>query len=534
MKRVLDRFQTAVALFMGFHKTDKLFWSIAGAFAVLWVLLPTFFQPGYRPDVVELQLIGKEWVLATRKHPMLPAWILEILNILTGRSFAAPFIASQLCILIALGSVWGIARRVLTPRAALLGTLAILPYWFFTVESIKFNQNVVLIAFWTLSIALYFRAIQRNRLFDWIVAGVSLGLAFHAKYSAVFLVFALVVYSIMEPDQRRLWKEKGLYISALVASLVFLPHLVWLVRNDFVTFSYVEMSTESTAVWANHLVSPVVFFLNEAGYLLSIIPPLLPCLFGRARRRTVRKNTPAGEAERYLFYCITVPFLSHLLISACKGTYLNAEYGAPFWPFFGVYLFLRFRTKFDQKRFCLSFCGIMSMEAIMVVALLLQSIASPYWTGRPQRFHFPIRELGARCDRIWDSRFQEPCPYVSGDWWIAGNAAIGMKDRPSVHFYWRDIDRPEVRPTGTWSEDSDVNESGGLVFWSISGFYWRGKRDYPQGVLPEYVRERFPRAELFPEPLELSYKTGKYIELRIGVAVIPPKNEKSRINDFPR
>lgn len=508
---------------MGFHKTDKLFWSIAGAFAVLWVLLPTFFQPGYRPDVVELQLIGKEWVLATRKHPMLPAWILEILNILTGRSFAAPFIASQLCALIALRSVWGIARRVLAPHAALLGALVILPYWFFTVESVKFNQNIVLIAFWTLSIALYFRAIQRNRLFDWIVAGISLGLAFHAKYSAVFLVFALVAYSIMEPSKRRLWKEKGLYISATVASLIFLPHLVWLVQNDFVTFSYIEMSTESTAARVNHLKSPVIFFLSEAGYLLSIIPPLLPCLLGRARRRTVRKNTPTHEAERYLFYCIAVPFVLHLLISACKGTYLNAEYGAPFWPFLGVYLFLRFRPVVPRKRFCISFCGIMSMEAIMVVALLLQSIVSPYWTGRPQRFHFPIKELGARCDRLWSSRFPGPCPYLTGNWWIAGNAALGMKDRPTVHFYWRGIDHYKARPTGTWSEDSDVNESGGLVLWPISGSYWASQMETPLECPPPYIHERFPRAVILPESLELTYQTGANLQkLRVGVAVVPP------------
>ena len=62
------------------------FWSVVGLFATLWILLPTLLHSSYRIDVIELQAIAPQWVWATRKHPMLPAWILESINVLTGRS----------------------------------------------------------------------------------------------------------------------------------------------------------------------------------------------------------------------------------------------------------------------------------------------------------------------------------------------------------------------------------------------------------------------------------------------------------------
>ena len=117
------------------------FWSVVGLFATIWVLLPSLFHTGYRNDVIELQSIAPEWVWSTKKHPNLPAWILETLNILTGRSFAAPFIASQFCTVLALWSVWKLGRTVLEERLALISAFALLPYAFFTGQSVLYNHK---------------------------------------------------------------------------------------------------------------------------------------------------------------------------------------------------------------------------------------------------------------------------------------------------------------------------------------------------------------------------------------------------------
>ena len=52
---------------------------------VLWTLIPALTSLALPIDVIEGYLWGREWVLATYKHPALPAWVLEISRIVTGQ-----------------------------------------------------------------------------------------------------------------------------------------------------------------------------------------------------------------------------------------------------------------------------------------------------------------------------------------------------------------------------------------------------------------------------------------------------------------
>ena len=52
---------------------------------VAWTLAPTLTHVVPPLDVVEGYMWGREWVIATYKHPALPSWVLEATRILTGR-----------------------------------------------------------------------------------------------------------------------------------------------------------------------------------------------------------------------------------------------------------------------------------------------------------------------------------------------------------------------------------------------------------------------------------------------------------------
>ncbi|MDR3232397.1 MAG: glycosyltransferase family 39 protein, partial [Planctomycetaceae bacterium] len=485
---------------------------------ILWIVLPALFLSGYRPDVIELQLIGKEWVLATRKHPMLPAWILEILNILTNRAFAAPFIASQLCVLLTLWSVWKLGRTVLSEKHALIGTLVMLPYWFFTIESIKYNQNLVLIAFWSLSVYLVFQALQTNRLFYWLMSGLSIGLAFHAKYTTIILVLTIIIYMIIRPSMRKyFWNGIGFYCTALIAFLVFLPHLIWLYEDNFAIFNYLHNRHYVELTWFNYFICPLHFFATQLLFLLPILIVLFPTVgyVWNWKFKEPEKNKEM-ECEKYIFFCIMIPFGIHLIISCITRMSLLGDYGAVFWTFFGIWILLRFQSREIPNLFLRTIKFLVFMEVIGVFIFIFQSVFSPYITGTPRNFHYPMRELGASCNRIWDSRFLTPCPYITGDWFLAGNAAYTMKDRPTVHFYWDNIYNLNAKPTGIWSEDSDINKNGGMILWDVA--------DFSDNEMPPYVRQRFPKAEKILDNLILPYKTkAKVPPLRVGVAIVPPQ-----------
>ena len=518
------------------------FWSVVLAFTGLWILLPLLFHSGYKPDVIELQCIGKEWVLATRKHPMLPAWILELINIFTNRSFVAPYIASALCTGVTLLAVWRLARKVLSERLALIGTFAMLPFWSITVESIQFNQNTVLMACWTLTMLMFYNAFQTNRKRWWIAAGLTLGLGFHAKYTMILLALALLLYSLWIPRFRRYWQETGPWLTVSLSCAVFLPHLIWLSSAGFATTVSYALTQHYSPAMVFHVYYPFHWIVCWFGLIiLSPIVLLIPSL-GRKWKIRLPQSDIEQETLQYFFCCIAFPIAAILLFSAVFAAGLIVAYGYPFCFFLGVYLLLRFQQQDNAETFRRSFRWSAFAVFAMVGVFIIQAVGSPYLVGTARRFHFPMRELGAECDRIWSNQYPDsPCMYTGGQWELAANAAYAMKNRPSVLFYYGGLEDPEGVPTGTWATDDDVNKKGGIILWKASGpsevrtELFPGIR-LPQETVeswdlpvPDWVHRRFPRAEVLPEVIELPYKTGADIPpLRIGIALVPPPSGESQ------
>ncbi|MDR2644145.1 MAG: glycosyltransferase family 39 protein [Planctomycetaceae bacterium] len=497
------------------------FWSITVFFSALWVILPTMFHTGYRiSDVIEVQCIAKEWVIATRKHPMLPAWILEIVNIITNRSFAAPFIASQFCVILTLWSVWQLGRKVLSEKLALVGAFTILPYYFFTYHSLVYNQNMVLIAFWSLSVYFVFQAFQTNRFLYWVLSGVSIGLTFHAKYMAVFLVLSMLIFMFTRSDGRKLWRGIGPYITTIIAFLIFTPHIIWLYQNDFATLDYAK----NRFIYSSQIcriLMPMWFTIYQMENWYSTLIVIYPVLgFVWNWKLKIHETKNESACRQYLFCCFIIPFILCIAIMTVKNCWLSASYGAPFWTFLSVWLMLRFQCNKSANTLVNTVKLTVLLEVIMYL-LLVTSILFSSLHGKQKKQLFPTRELGTQCDQIWYSKFNTPCPFVSGEWSICGYACYAMRDRPSLHFYWNiydgGISNLDAKPTGNWSTDADVNQKGGLVVWNIS------ENNNPNNYIPNWVHQRFPNAEVIPEPIILPYKTSTKIPPhKIGVAVIPP------------
>jgi len=496
------------------------FWSVVPTVAGLWVLLPFLFHAGYKTDVVEIQFLAKEWVIANHKHPMLPAWILEAINVLTGRVFVAPFIVAALCSIVTLFSVWRLARKVLSERLALIGTFVMLPFWKITVESINYNQNSVLIACWALTMLLFYNAFQTNKKRWWIATGLTLGLGLHVKYPIVLLAVAVLLYTLRNPRLRRYWKETGPWLTVSVAFVVFLPHLIWLAQTDF-------WSTTSYAAkygYVPEMPGIIAYFYYPihgvlCAFGLILISPLLLLLPSLGRKWKIRQPESETENEmlQYLLYCMAFPFL---VISSVTlfGLKSSAAHTYPLWFVLGIYLLLRFQRQDGVDIFRRTLGWTSLAVFAMVIITIIYAVGAPYLRGTAGALHFPMRELGEKCDEIWYSRFDTPCLYTTGGWFYAGNAAYAMRDRPTVHFYYDNIGDPNALPTGTWSTDEDVNREGGIILWGAPGL-----------GIPDWVHNRFPRAEVLPEPLVLTYRFGDKIPPRkVGIAIVAPLHNESR------
>ena len=505
---------------LSLKEAARLFGIAVFVHVIAWTLLPGLLHSAYKPDVIEQLFIGREWVLASSRHPAFPAILLQLVNFVTCRAFLSPFLTSQLCALATVWGVWRLARTVLTPISALAASSSMLLYWYFTVESTKYNQNLPYIAFWTLTVVFVFESLRTNKTIYWVLAGICIGLGLFSKFSMILLVASILIYFVYDAKARQTWKTIGPWLSLLSAMLVFLPIPVWMfLKHDFVAPEYITAPDAIPITW--HIGMVLGFLLSQFGILFF---PLLPLFFALRLPLVSRIDLTADQREchRFLSTMILLPLLLHVVIGLFYLEGMNVDYGAPLWPTLGILILLAFRNRDDdsseppQNRRTLFRLAatLVVIEAVFIVIFVIQSCFSPYLVDKPRRFHFPMASLGATCEKIWTENVGDQCPFVTGEWWLAGNAAEGMRPSPRVHaigaFENMDFDDS---PT-IWSSDEDVNRQGGLILWNPS-LYANGQ--------PETLFERFPQATILT-PLVIPYERFSNIPSTIiGVAIIKPK-----------
>ena len=187
-------------------------------------------------DVIENQIVGREWVWGTTKHPPLPFWILEAVYQATGRSSAAIYLVASMVTVLGLWSVWRLARYYLSETLALTTVFATMAYRFFNMGNLGYTTNIPPVAFWTCAVFLFFRALEGRRRSDWFWTGLVLGAGFLCKYSFGILAMTFVAYLFYDPQARRLWRTAGPYVTTFTAFFVFSPHLVWSAVKDCKSF----------------------------------------------------------------------------------------------------------------------------------------------------------------------------------------------------------------------------------------------------------------------------------------------------------
>lgn len=142
--------------------------------------------------------------------------------------------------------------------------------------SISFLPQTALIFFGLLTLLFLYNAVNKEKLRDFILLGLSMGLAALSEYTAVFLVIGSGLYIITTKPQ--LLFNRKLYITATLTFILILPILVWNYQHDWISFSYQKNHVLSNNHWAGKL-----FLLSQLtqvflyGFVLCIFGALAIC-----------------------------------------------------------------------------------------------------------------------------------------------------------------------------------------------------------------------------------------------------------------
>ena len=196
---------------------------------------------------------------------------------------------------------------------------------------------------------LTFKGFTEGRRMAWLWMGIAMALMAYSKYhGALVVLFALAV------TPPRQFLRPTLYLSALVAALLLVPHLVWQYDHDWASFAY-HLSGRNSVFKPNY----VVEFLTN---MLVVFNPFFVPLYVQAWRK-VKPQTTVGRALKLL----PVAFIVFFLLSSLRG------YVQPQWVIvacFGlIYVLFTYARRHPRTRRYVMWAGGVTIALIALVRL---------------------------------------------------------------------------------------------------------------------------------------------------------------------
>ncbi|HET9715495.1 MAG TPA: glycosyltransferase family 39 protein [Pseudolabrys sp.] len=491
LDRIADDPQRALAVILLMH-------------AGVWTLLPSLLYPNLPLDLIEALTYGREWQLGYDKLPPLPWWLVEIVYRAVGHDFAY-YLLAQAAVVLALWLVWLTARPLTGPLGALVAVLIADGLHYFNYTAAKFNHDVIQLPFWALAGFAFHRALRGGRMGHWLLLGLAVGASLWAKYFVVVLAIPLFFSMLLDSDARKALRTPGPYLAAVAALLIASPHLVWLVRNDFLPFAYAEHRAIPSRGLIDHLWHPLQFLLGQAFFLIPSAIIAAPLFF--PREKTGMRSL---SFDQRIVICLAFgPATAVIALSALTGRGTVAMWGYPLWLFLGVFLVMASRQLPEGRRLARVLTSWWVVFVGLVVAFIVNYALLPRYDHRYRAVFFPGSNLARELSERYRSATGRPIFYVIGSMWVAGNIAHYAPEHPRVL-----IDgKPERAP---WIDLSDLRTKGAIVVWTAGDL----------NAVPVGLRTVAADASVQP-PFLLRYLRGDS-SLYVGWAILHPRPSFAR------
>ena len=203
-------------------------------------------------------------------QPPLVALILKIERWLFGDSLTAIRLVSALA---GAAKVFltGLIARELGGKtfAQILAALAVLAAPGFLAIDSFFSMNPIEALLWTACALVLVRIIKTGNQKLWLWFGLLAGIGLENKHSILVWGAAIVAGLLLTP-QRRFFRSPWIWVSGLLAGLIFLPNLIWNVQHHF---PFLELQENIRRSGRNVSQTPFSFLGQE---ILSMNPVSLP------------------------------------------------------------------------------------------------------------------------------------------------------------------------------------------------------------------------------------------------------------------
>ncbi|MBS0452276.1 MAG: glycosyltransferase family 39 protein [Proteobacteria bacterium] len=471
--------------------------------ALVWTLLPTLLLKNASIDIVEALAWGHEWQMGYEKDPPLWPWITEAITAWSGKSLWTCYLASQLCVATVFLATWQLGRRMTSDREALIGVLLLEGVYYFNFPTPEFNDIVLQMPFAAMFGWLLHRALVDNRLVDWCLSGLFVGLGLWSRYSMGAYIVPMALFVLLHPQARRRLAQPGPWLLLLTAFLVFLPHMLWIFQSGFISVSYVGRRAPALGAGSAYAARLLSFF---GAQLAALVPMLaLAAMLWRWRSTQPRQQSDPGSFNRaYLTVLALGPMAFSVCLSIATQRPPRVMWAAPLLCFVGLFTVTTIRPALTSERLRSFGRAWLVVLLFPVVVFALSQLLRPMVPDNEPRTLFPGRQLASEMTSRWNLEMGEPLRYVIGDTWSAGNAAFYSADRPSALFAHSGY------RGNPWVTPEKLKEFGAVLVWDA--------REAGAGIPPDLAAQ-FPKAVLQPR-ITVNQNVSTY---ELGVAYLFPE-----------
>jgi hypothetical protein len=396
-------------------------------YAVLWTLYGTLAKGSQdiHTDMSEMVAWSRELAVGYWKHPPLGAWITAAWFAVFPTADWTFYLLAMTTATFALWFAWRLAGDYLDGenRALALPLLMLVP--FFNFHALKFNANTVLLPMWGATAWCFLRSFERRSAGWAALAGLCAAGSMLGKYWSIFLLAGLGLAALLDSRRAAYFRSAAPWITIAVGALAFVPHVVWLVANDFVPFAYAATA---------HTWTHAAGALSVAGYLAGSIGYVtLPVLLALAAMRPswaalADMLLPAGPERRLAAAAFCWPLLLPALAAPLVGAEINSLWSMSAWALLPVVLLSAPRSLIlpGAARAIFGVSAAISLAALAaapVVAILV------LWAGPPTP---STHLLAERVMTEWRKLSNAPIRLVGGEAGLAFGTAFYLPDRPSA------------------------------------------------------------------------------------------------------
>src|SRR6266478_1693717 len=462
---------------------------------LVWTALPALLYPNLPLDLIEALTYGREWQLGYDKLPPLPWWLVDLVYRTVGHDVAY-YALAQVAVVLAFAAVWLTARELVGAVGALVAVLVLDGLHYFHFTAAKFNHDVIELPLWALAGCAFHAALRRGRMIHWLLLGCAIGLSLWAKYFVVVLAAPLALFLLFDRQARPALATPGPYIALALALLIMAPHLLWLVRNDFLPFAYASARAAPSRGVLDHVLHPLVFALGQVAFLLPAFVIAAAVVWPRPKGPDAAVPVSA-KADAFDRRIVT-------LLAFGPAAATIAMWGYPLWLFLGLWIVLYARTAIEPPRLgrvAAAWAGVFVLFAVVFAASysILPAIDHRY-----RAVFYPGDRLADELARRFRAATGRPLTYVIGTMWEGGNVAHYAPEQPRVLIDgdWR---------RAPWIDLGDLRSKGAVVVWTGSD----------PTVMPLALRRVAGDAQIQP-PFTLPFRRGDHV-LTVGWAILRPQ-----------